>query len=458
MNMKPDTAKAAALAEIDAFLAAHPDAVALDCLYIDQTGTIRGKRLPRAEARGAFESGIQMSYSSFFLDARGELTSPQGYGFRDGDPDGTAFPVPGTLMPVAFAEPARGQVIMCLNGADGQPTQVDPRQVLRNVLERFRELELAPTVAVELEFYLIDRARTADGRVQPPLCPRDGHRERSISVYGIDDLDRYRDFLTSVRDACAIQNVPATTANSEYGPGQFEINLNHTSDVMSAGDQAVFLKQCICAAALRSGSRATFMAKPYLDRAGNGMHIHVSLQNRAGQNVFDNGTPEGSEMLRFAAGGLGAIMHEGMAIFAQNPNSFRRYVRNLFVPMNRRWGINNRSTGIRVPAGSDAARRIEHRVAGADANPYLVLAVVLAGIHHGIQNKIAAGPPHVGNAADFADPTVPFNPDQALEALRIGQVLRGYLGDYVDLYVESKQKELARFRGEITPHEYDWFV
>jgi glutamine synthetase len=462
MNAKPDKAKdvkaAAALAELDAFLASHPKVSALDCLFIDQTGTIRGKRIPKSEARGVFEGGMQMSFSAFLLDARGELTNPQGRGFGDGDPDGTALPVPDTLTQVAFADPPRGQVLMSLQGADGKPAGVDPREVLRRVVERFRELELSPVVAVELEFYLIDPARTPDGRIQPPLCPREGARERAISVYGIDDLDRYRNFLTAVREACAIQQVPATAANSEYGPGQFEINLRHTNDPMRACDQAIFLKQCISAAALKSGARATFMSKPYADRAGSGMHIHLSLQNRSGKNVFDNGTSEGSEQLRFAASGLGAMMHEGMAIFAQNPNAFRRYVRNLFVPMNRRWGVNNRSTGIRVPAGPDAARRLEHRVAGADANPYLVVAAVLAGVHHGLKNKIDAGPPFPGNAADYVDPSVPFTSHLATEALKTGTILRAYLGDYVDLYVESKQKELERFRAEITPHEYDWFL
>ncbi len=462
MNMRTDlNAIAAAHAkgvDVKAFLERHPAIAAMDCLFVDVTGAIRGKRVPRGEIESVFAGGMQMSYSAYFLDARGELTNAGGLGFSDGDPDGTAFPDAATLTPVAFADPARAQVIMTLYEADGRPTLLDPRQLLASVVERFKELKLTPTVAVELEFYLVDQARRADGAIQPPVRPGTQERETAVAVYGIDELDFYKAFLTDVRDACALQSVPATTANSEYGPGQFEINLHHTQDAVQAGDQAVYLKQCIRASAHRNAMRATFMSKPYLDRAGNGMHIHISLVDENGRNVFDDGTLEGSATLRHAAAGLGALMHEGMAIFAPNSNAFRRYAPNLFVPMNRRWGVNNRSTGIRVPAGPSAARRIEHRVAGADANPYLVLAAVLAGVHHGLTQRLDPGAPHEGNAAGDIDGSVPFTMKEAIGALESGSILKAYFGRYADLYAQSKRKELARYQSVITPHEYDWYL
>ncbi len=199
------------------------------------------------------------------------------------------------------------------------------------------------------------------------------------------------------------------------------------------------------------------MAKPFAGQAGSGLHVHLSLVDEFGRNVF---AAEGgiSSTLRHAVGGLAATMHEAMAIFAPNRNAYRRFVPNLFVPMNRRWGINNRSTGLRVPLGERAATRIEHRVSGADANPYLVLSAILAGVKHGIDQGADPGPPHDGDASDFQDPSVPFELCKALDALQNGKVLRAALGGYVDLYAEAKRVEFARYSATIPAHEYDWYL
>lgn len=198
------------------------------------------------------------------------------------------------------------------------------------------------------------------------------------------------------------------------------------------------------------------MAKPYAGMAGSGMHVHVSLL-RDGENAFA-AHPGITPLMRHAIGGLAASMHEAMAFFAPNANAYRRFTPNLFVPVNRRWGINNRSTGLRVPAGSDNATRIEHRVSGADANPYLVLAAILTGMKHGIDNKVDPGPPHEGNASDFADPSVPFEMLSALDELQNGRILRAALGGYVDVYAEAKRTEYKRFIATIPAHEYDWYL
>lgn len=451
--------RAASVEDLEAFLAANLDLESVDAVFVDLSGAIRGKRFPRVEARKIFEVGVQIPLTVYLLDARGEMTDPLGRGFGDGDPDGTAWPVPGTLMRVAGSTPARGQVLMTLFETTGEPTSLEPRNVLARSAARLAEIGLTPVTAVELEFYLLDRQRGASGLPQPPLCPDTGERERALSVYGLSDLDRYGAFLKTVGAAAAMQNVPASAATSEYGPGQFEINLRHTTDILAAGDDAVFLRQVVKAAARQHGMEATFMAKPYADRAGSGMHIHLSLRDVDGRNVFDDGTAKGSERLRHAIGGLQAIMHEAMAILAPGVNSYRRYVPNLFVPVNRHWGYNNRSTGLRVPTGVNEARRVEHRVAGADANPYLALAVVLAGAHYGIVNRIEPAAPREGNVSGEVDASVPFTIDGALEALRAAKILPDYLGaEYLRLYAESKRVELQRVRSAISPAEYEWYL
>ncbi len=446
-----------AQAEFEALTARHPELEALDAVIVDLCGVLRGKRLPIREAGKIFEQGMQIPHSIYLMDARGEMTNPFGRGFGDGDPDGTAWPIPGSLRRVW--NETRAQIFMSLRDNAGEPDPAEPRAALERALERFDELKLTPVCALELEFYLIDRVRGADGGPQPPLDPRSGAREHNASVYGIDDLDRFQAFLASLAEAAEVQNVPVSATSKEYAPGQFEANLKHQSDARLAADHAVLLQQIVKAAARAHGLEASFMAKPYAERAGNGLHIHLSLIDESGRNVFDDGTAEGSPVLHHAIGGLQALMAESMALFAPNVNSYRRFQPDMFAPVNRRWGVNNRSAGLRVPVGPGEARRIEHRVAGADANPYLALAAVLAGVHHGLTGRLDPGPPAIGNVSRDPDLTLPFTIDEALAKLTQAAALQLYLGpETLSLYGETKRIEAQRVRRVIPPAEIEWYL
>ncbi len=445
--------------ELEAVLLANPAITSVDAAIADISGALRGKRIPVADAPKLFESGMQIPLSLHLMDVRGEMMNPGGRGYSDGDPDGTAWPIAGAVMEVWGADPPRAQMLMNLCDPSGIPLSYDPRAILQRVLERYSGLDLTPVAAHELEFYLIDRGPDETGRPRPPRAPRDGARDSTPSVYGLQDLDRHQGFLTALSEAATVQRVPISATSKEYAPGQFEVNLRHQPNVLMASDHAVFLRQIVRAAALRENARATFMSKPYPDRSGSGQHVHVSLIDRNGSNIFDNSTPEGSEQLRFAVGGLAELMPESMAFFAPNLNAYRRFQPDMFAPVNRRWGVNNRSAGLRVPVGPDEARRIEHRCAGADANPYLVMAAILAGIHYGIVNRIDPGQPARGNVSREPDSALPFSLEDALEVLENARVLPGYFGqDAVSLYRETKAQELARFRKIITAEEYEWYL
>lgn len=451
-------ARSKAQEELESVLMANPAITHVDAAIADISGTLRGKRIAAGDAPKLFETGMQIPLSLHLMDVRGEMMNPGGRGYSDGDPDGTAWPIAGTVTEVWGAVPPRAQMLMALCDVNGVPVSYDPRAILERVLQRFNELDLTPVAAHELEFYLIDPERDQRGRPQPPRC-RDGSRESTPSVYGLQDLDRHQGFITALSEAAALQRVPISATSKEYAPGQFEANLRHQANVLAASDHAVVLRQIVRAAAARENARASFMSKPYSDRSGSGQHVHVSLVDRSGRNVFDNGTAEGSEGLRYAAGGLAAIMGESMAFFAPNLNAYRRFQPDMFAPVNRRWGINNRSAGLRVPVGPNEARRIEHRCAGADANPYLVMAAILAGIHHGLVNRIDPGPPAKGNVSREPDRALPFTLEHALEMLANAKVLPGYFGaEAVTLYRETKAEELARFRRIITAEEYDWYL
>ena len=387
-------------------------------MLADICGVLRGKRFPKGGTTHLFENGMQIPQSIYLMDASGEMVNPFGKGIGDGDPDGTAWPIPDTIAPVWGEGPKRAQMLMTLRDTEGQAHPAEPRAALERVLERFAQMKLTPVAAMELEFYLIDRERGEGGAPLPPRDPRSGVRERYNSVYGVDDLDRYRRVPRRAQRGGRDAEHPDERDEQgiRAGPVRGQSQASER-DALLAADHCVFLMQAVKAAAKANGFDATFMAKPYPDRAGTGLHVHVSLLDEAGRNIFDDGTDAGSPALRHAIGGMQALMPGSMALFAPSLNSYRRFQPDMFAPVNRRWGVNNRSAGLRVPMSPGDARRIEHRAAGADANPYLLLAAILAGLHHGLTNKIDPGPAAVGNVSREPDLSLPFSLDAALEKL-----------------------------------------
>jgi len=449
----------ARLAELEHYLAQHPDTASIDAIFIDLCGIVRGKRYPRADAEKLFARGIEIPYTVYLLDVTGLSSDPCGRGFSDGDPDGVAVPVPETLAPVPWAHGEIAQTLMTMRDDDGSPCSVEPRNVASRVLERFSGLGLYPVMAYELEFYLLDPERDAHGRPQPPVSPATGRRERTTQVYGIAEIGGFAAFFEELEHACAAQGIPASVATSEFAPGQYEVNLRHVASAIRAADHCALFRHAVQQVARRHGMDATFMSKPFPDQTGSGMHVHVSLLDGDGRNVLDDGSASGSEMLRHAVAGLQALQAGAMAVYAPNVNAFRRFVPDQFVPVTRDWGYNNRSMAYRIPAGASENRRIEHRIAGAEANPYLVLAVLLAGLHHGIANRLDPGPPAEGNAGAEIDPDIPFAWSEALARMEGSRLLREYLGDeYVALYCATKRNEMRRLAERITPLEYDWYL
>ncbi len=220
------------------------------------------------------------------LDVQGHGCDAQGYGGSDGDPDGICWPLPGTLAPVPWASAPTAQCLIEMrDAATGELMWFDPRKILADVVARLRADGLHPTVACELEFYLIDPKRTADGGIRPAPLARTGEVPRTALNLGMSAVEDYSEFILAVA-AAAEAGVPASTAVAEYGLGQFEINLRHVSDPVLAADHAILLKRIIQGVARARGLDATFMAKPFIDQPGNGMHVHVSMADETGRNIF----------------------------------------------------------------------------------------------------------------------------------------------------------------------------
>jgi glutamine synthetase len=445
--------------ELDAYLAAHPGTRFLDAVMFDLCGTAVGKRYPVRDAAKVWSSGVAFCAGITTLDALGTCWDVNGIGFSDGDPDATSFPVPGTLVPVPWM-PDVAQVMIAPAPPQGEAGWwFDPRQILASVVARFADFGLVPVTACELEFYLVDPTRDTDGMVHPARPARAGRAPEAPRVLAFDKLDEFADLLAEIDAACIAQGVPAGAATAEYGGAQFEVNLDHVTDPVLACDHALLLRRIVKGVAQKHGLDATFLSKPFTDQSGSGLHIHMSLADADGRNVFDDAQPDGDRLLGQAIAGLQATSADAMAIFAPNLNAYRRFGPNLFVPVNTSWGVNNRSVAFRVPMGGGKARRIEHRFAGAEANPYLVMAAMLAGVHHGLTQGLVPTPPSEGNAGEMVDPAMPMRLWTALDRLERSEILAQYLGPrYPAAYAAIKRSELDAFLANVLPREYDWYL
>ena len=451
-HVKPDNYKR--------FLKRFSDLKGIDLLIADLNGVLRGKRIQSNALAKVFQEGIYLPASVFAGDITGATVEETGLGMAQGDSDRVCHPIPGTLSKSPWYNKSMAQVLMTMYEANGKPFFADPRQVLKRIFDQFQELGFTLVVAVELEFYLLDTRRDRQKNPQPPISPVTGKRDKNTQVYSVDDLDDYGAFLDQVAKGAESQGIPADTALAEYAPGQFEINLKHEPDPLSACDNAVLLKRLIKGVAREMGMIATFMAKPYAQQAGSGTHIHISLLNKNKENIFSDPQNEtGSKNLLHAIGGLSKTMKESMAIFCPNANSYRRFQPDLYVPMAPTWGIDNRTVAIRIPTGPEKAKRIEHRVSGADANPYLVVASILAGIHYGITHKIEPPKISTGDAIAKHKPSLPMTWVESLDAFLKSKIIKEYFGkEFCHVYYQTKYKEMQIFDSHVTPLELDWYL
>jgi glutamine synthetase len=448
--------------ELSDFLAARPQLRFLDLLLNDLNGVDRGKRVDVAGSRAVFQNGLLLPGSMFALDVPGHTVEATGLGFDEGDADRPCRPVAGTLVDVPWLDHGVAQAQLSMHERDGRPFAGDPRHLLARVLQRFRPLGLTPVVAVELEFYLLDCALTPQGQPQPPASPLTGRREHRTQINSMIDLDACSQVLADIDHACGVQHIPATSALAEYGPGQYEVNLAHGPDALAACDQAVRFKRLVKCVARHHGMDATFLPKPYADMAGSGLHIHVSLNDASGRNVFADAAPLGSVPMRHAAAGLLATMAEGMAIFAPLANSWRRFRPEAYVPLSADWSVNNRGAALRVPVSDAANRRLEHRVAGADANLYLVMSWVLGGILKGLAERREPRAPLEGNVYSnnsALGEALPRYWPTALDRFEASDFGRALLGPELHrLFAMVKRHELDEFNRQPTPQEFALYL
>jgi glutamine synthetase len=417
---------------------------------------MRGKRIPLDQAPKVLGGSLRMPLSVVGVDIWGEDIVKSPLVFATGDADGICESTGRGILPMDWTAEPSGLIPLWLSEENGTPFGGDPRRALAAITQRFKNQGLTPVMAMELEFYLYD---PTNPRPVAPLSPVTGKRLDADSVLSIDELDDFGAFFRDVYAACAAQGVPADSAIAENGIGQFEINLLHVNDPLRAADDAVLFKRIVRGLARKHGFAATFMAKPYGERSGSGMHVHFSLLDEAGRNVFDDGGPSGSAIMGHAVAGLIDSMPETTLLYAPHANSFRRLRPGTHAPSAAAWGYENRTVAIRIPGGPTKARRIEHRVAGADANPYLVLAGILAGALTGIERQKAPPEPVVGDAYEMNLRSLPPDWASAIAAFASGAIVEATFPVMLrDMLVACKRQEMATFAHQVTDFEYETYL
>lgn len=425
----------------------------IECLVPDLTGVARGKILPREKFTA--ERAMRLPEAVLGVTVTGE--SPEdhaGYdevfGFTDRDM--VLLPDPNTVRLVPWAVDPTAQVIMDCFFHDGTPVDFAPRNVLRRVTDLYKNMGWVPIVAPELEFYLLARNVDPNQPLVPPIG-RSGRAETSRQLYSIDAVNEFDPLFEDIYDYCDTMGLELDTLIHEFGAGQMEINFLHDEPMILA-DKVFFFKRTLRESALRHDMYATFMAKPMTNEPGSAMHIHQSvLDVKTGRNIFCN--PDGSESSLFLnyIGGLQKYLPPAMALLAPYVNSYRRVVRHGAAPINIEWGYDNRTVGIRVPISNQENRRIENRVIGADANPYLAMAVTLACGYLGIMEKLLPGEVTTGSAYD-ANYQLPRGLSEALKLLGTSTALNDILGKrFIDVYMAVKETEYEEFMRVISPWE-----
>jgi glutamine synthetase len=424
----------------------------IECLVPDLTGVARGKILPREKFTE--DRGMRLPEAVVAMSVTGELPS-QGPYFdvvSKTDADMHLRPDPATVRIVPWAADPTAQVIHDCYDRGGRIVPHAPRSVLKRVCKLFDEEGWEPVVAPELEFYLVARNTDPDMPLKPPFG-RSGRAETSRQAYSIDAVNEFDPLFEDIYAYCEQMELNVDTLIHEVGAGQMEINFFHAHP-LSLADEVFFFKRTVREAALRHDMFATFMAKPIAGEPGSAMHIHQSVVDKAsGRNLFSNEDGSPSQQFYWYIGGLQRYIPACMALFAPYVNSYRRLTRYTAAPINIQWGIDNRTVGIRSPLAPPQARRVENRVIGADANPYVALAATLACGYLGIKNRIDPTPECKGDAYE-GEFQLPRSLSEALQLLREETALHQVLGEgFVTVYTEVKEIEYAEFMKVISPWE-----
>jgi glutamine synthetase len=424
----------------------------VECLVPDMSGIARGKIVPAEKfLRILRDRGLRLPEAIFVQTVTGDFPEDEDVTSVENS-DVYMLPDERSVRFVPWYEEPTAQIIADCVYADGKPVDFSPRHVLKRVLGLYDARGWKPIVAPELEFFLVQVNKDPDYPLVPPVG-RSGRVESGRQAYGIDAVNEFDPIFEDVYDFCEAQDIDIDTLTHEAGAAQIEINFNH-GDALELADQAFLFKRTVRQAAIRHQIYATFMAKPMQGEPGSAMHIHQSIVDKeTGSNLFANADGSDSDLFMSHIAGLQKYLPYVMPLLAPNVNSYRRLVPNSDAPINVHWGRDNRTTGLRVPVSTPEARRVENRVAGADANPYLALAGSLACGYVGMEQKLEPNDPIKGSAYRLAF-TLPRHQAEALAKFNACKPLKEVLGErFVSAFTSVKETEYEAYQTVISSWE-----
>jgi glutamine synthetase len=412
----------------------------IEAFIIDVNGVPRGKWLQRDKAKALLGAGIAMPRSAYLLDIWGRDIVEGGIAYDTGDPDGLCTAVPHSITRMGWAEGNAAQALLTMREADGSYFYLDSRGVLARVLDRYAAIGLTPALGVELEFYLVDSGHTGGLKIAPRGADESGWRGWQIDAVGLGEIHDYEPILREMMATAKAQEITLETLISESGPGQFEVTLKYSTDALRVADSATLFKRTIKHVARKHGLTATFMAKPYGQWAGSGMHVHMSVLDKAGANIFVGTEERAAPVLYHALGGVIAAMPDTMLTLAPHANSYRRFAPGVHAPTYGDWGHDN-------------------RMAGADCNPYLAFASYLGSALAGIENMTDPGPETFGNHRSKEAPPLPIAWSGAVDKFAESKHIAGIFGtEFQKVFTACKRQEISEFRKRISDVEYDAYL
>jgi len=417
----------------------------------DLNGQMRGKRVPGDYAAKLSKGAVRMPLSALNVDIFGLDIDDSPLVFETGDADGLLKPSGRAPVPLPWLDTPQPLVPMEMYHEDGTPFAGDPRHALTSVLERYSARGWSVMAASELEFTLVD---DSGENLDHVINPQTGRHLQSAAVLSLAQLDAFDPFFSALYDACAQMNIPAQTTTSESGVGQFEITLNH-QDALKAADDTWIFKALIKGLARKFGFAATFMAKPFPEDAGNGMHLHFSVLDADGKNIFDNGGNDGTDLLKQAVAGCLAAMPASTLLFAPHANSYQRLVPGAHAPTAVCWAYENRTAAVRIPGGAPVARRVEHRVAGGDINPYLTFAAIMGAAIAGIEQGLVPPAPLTGNAYEYDLPQLAPDWATAIDLFESDPMIAGIFPKMLIRNLVLTKRQELRLMGDI-PEADHW--
>lgn len=422
----------------------------VEAIIPDMAGIARGKIMPAAKF--AEDEGLRLPESIFLQTVTGDYPEASSTAMSPAEIDIVLKADPRSVRRVPWAAEPTAQVIHDCFYGDGRRVTMAPRHVLRHVLELYAQRGWDPIIAPELEFYLVEPNADADYQLKPPVG-RSGRAEPGRQSYSIAAVNEFDPLFDDMYQFCEDQDIEIDTLIHEDGPAQMEINLLH-GNPLDLADQAFLFKRTAREAALRHKMYATFMAKPHAKEPGSAMHIHQSVVDRkTGKNVFSNADGTPSQLFFSHIAGLQKYLPFAMSLLAPNVNSYRRITRFQLAPINVQWGYDNRTAGLRVPMSNAEARRVENRLSGADANPYLAIATSLACGYLGMVDGLQPSEPISGSAHDLPF-ALPRSLDEAIRKLRTCEPLLRILGEpFVSAYTIVKEAEYEVFLQVISSWE-----